>query len=430
MWPSTSKLHNGNPVTRNRIANIISYRAIISTREKGKMSSTLATSPFSANLIQEVVETLPIQGRIMIRLLLLQYLDLPEDEILYMVSDRPDPRCVSGTKPVTTMTQESIAAMTNRRDEYRRRARLRRERTWLQCIALTNLARTANTMASRAAILLAARGVPAAYIEELKAQARTAVPRPALRVLEERWSKNDITAEEFQKYRLAIEFQTLLRFAERFKKRLELAERERCTSDQTTLLDHEIGHIWGIPAGTLAARKVKFLSQYLTTLQTKLKGQPSGAGTFPPVDLWKETMSVLAQTPIERSIPVYDGLERTEAILIEKLTAYAVLGIPESVEVKLWNSLVYGASSNAMHSEVTRTLFGLQRLVAIQSDADESADALDGELLRRTAPIPKEQVGKCQEETGPGGSELTDLQKQILHNFVGEDVSGRASDKW
>lgn len=366
----------------------------------------------------------------MIRLLLLQYLDLPEDEILYMVSDRPDPRCVSGTRPVTTMTQESIAAMTNRRDEYRRRARLRRERTWLQCIALTNLARTASTMATRTAILLTARGVSPAHIEELKNQARTAVPRPALRVLEERWTKNDITAEEFQKYRLAIEFQTLLRFAERFKKRLELAERERCTSDQTTLLDHEIGHIWGIPAGTLAARKVKYLSQYLTTLQTKLKGQPSDTGTAPPVDLWKETMSVLAQTPIERSIAMYDGLERTEAILIEKLTAYAVLGIPESVEVKLWNSLVYGASSNAMHSEVTRTLFGLQRLVAIQSDADESADALDGELLRRTAPILKEEVGKCQEETGPGGSELTDLQKQILHNFIGEDVSGRASDKW
>ncbi len=394
------------------------------------MSSTLTTSPFTADLIQEVVETLPIQGRIMIRLLLLQYLDLPEDEILYMVSDRPDPRCVSGTRPVTTMTQESIAAMTNRRDEYRRRARLRRERTWLQCIALTNLARTANTMATRTAILLTARGVSPAHIEELKNQARTAVPRPALRVLEERWTKNDITAEEFQKYRLAIEFQTLLRFAERFKKRLELAERERCTSDQTTLLDHEIGHIWGIPAGTLAARKVKYLSQYLTTLQTKLKGQPSDTGTAPPVDLWKETMSVLAQTPIERSIAMYDGLERTEAILIEKLTAYAVLGIPESVEVKLWNSLVYGASSNAMHSEVTRTLFGLQRLVAIQSDADESADALDGELLRRTAPILKEEVGKCQEETGPGGSELTDLQKQILHNFIGEDVSGRASDKW
>lgn len=394
------------------------------------MSSPLTTSSFTADLIQEVVETLPIQGRIMIHLLLLQYLDLPEDEILYMVSDRPDPRCVSGTKPVTTMTQESIAAMTNRRDEYRRRARLRRERTWLQCIALTNLARTASTMATRAAILLAARGVSSAHIEELTTQARTAVPRPALRVLEERWCKNEITAEEFQKYRLAIEFQTLLRFAERFKKRLDLAERERCTSDQTTLLDHEIGHIWGIPAGTLAARKVKYLSQYLTMLQTKLKRQPTGTGTAPPVDLWKETMSVLAQTPIERSIAVYDGLERTEAILIEKLTAYAVLGIPESVEVKLWNSLVYGASSNAMHSEVTRTLFGLQRLIAIQSDADESTDALDGELLRRTAPIPKEQVGKCQEETGPGGSELTDLQKQILHNFIGEDVSGRASDKW
>ncbi|MGQ0666174.1 MAG: hypothetical protein ACT4O4_03990 [Nitrospiraceae bacterium] len=394
------------------------------------MSPATMTSPLTADVVQEVVASLPIQGRIMLRLLLLQYLDVTHDEILYMVSDRPDPRCVSGKKPITTMTQESIAAMISRRDEYRRRARLRRERTWLQCTALAKLARTADTMAKRAAVLLAARSVSAGTIENLEAQARTAVPIPAIRVLEERWEKDEISAEEFQKYRLAIELQTLLRFAERFRKRLDLAEQERRASDQTTLLDHEIAHIWGIPAGTLAARKVKFLSQYLMALQAKLSGSQSGPDSPPPLDLWKETMAVLARTPIERSIVTYDGLERTEAALIEKLTTYVALGIPEAIEVKFWNSLVYGASSNAMHSETTRTLFGLQRLVAIQNDADTSVEAVDQELLKRTTPIPKEPTGVLQLETGVGTTELTDLQKQILHNFVGEDISGRASDKW
>lgn len=394
------------------------------------MSQELMTSPLTADLIQEIVTTLPIQGRIMIRLLLLQYLDVTHEEILYMVSDRPDPRCVSGKKPITTMTQESIAAMISRRDEYRRRARLRRERTWLQGLALARLARTADTMAKRAAALLASRGVPADAIDSLNAQARTAVPRPAILALEERWEKDEITAEEFQKYRLAIELQTLLRFAERFRKRLDLAEQERRASDQTTLLDHEIAHIWGIPAGTLAARKVKYLSQYLMALQEKLSGRPSRPDSPPPLDLWKETMAVLARTPIERSIAIYDGLERTEAALIEKLTAYVLLGIPEAVEVKFWNSLVYGASSNAMHSETTRSLFGLQRLVAIQNDAGQSEDAVDEELLKRTAPVPKEPTGALQLEAAVGTTELTDLQKQILHNFIGEDVSGRASDKW
>ena len=388
------------------------------------------TSPLTADVIQEVIASLPIQGRIMLRLLLIQHFDVTQDEILFMVADRPDPRCVSGKKPITTMTQESITAMIDRRDEYRQRARLRRERTWLQCTALKRLAQTAETMADRAAALLAVRGVSADTIENLKSQARAAVPRPALRVLEERWEKDEISAEEYQKYRLAIEMQTQLRFAERFRKRLDLAERERHTSDQTTMQDHEIGHIWGIPAGTLAARKVKFLSQYLMALQAKLSGIPSEPNSIPPLDLWKETLAVLSRTPIQRSIATYDGLEQTEPALIEKLTAYVTIGVPETIEVKFWNSLVYGASSNAMHSENTRTLFGLQRLLSIQNDFDASPEALEEELLKRTMPTPKEPVGALESQADGSKPELTDLQKQILHNFIGEDVSGRASDKW
>jgi hypothetical protein len=381
-------------------------------------------------MIESVIAGLPIQGRVLLKLLLLQYLDVTHEEILFMVSDRPDPRCVSGKKPVTTMTQESIAALTSRRDEYRRRARLRRERTALQCTALRTFTETAEAMAACAASMLAGRGVSRNVIDGLKSSARTAVPQPALRALHERWEKDDITAEEFQRYRLAIEFQTLLRFAERFKKRLDLAERERRTSDQTTLQEHEIAHIWGLPAGTLAARKVKFLSHYLLTLQSKLSGVPLSAQTAPSLDLWKETIAVLSRTPIERSMAAYDGLEQTESALIEKLASYVAIGIPEAIEMKFWNSLVFGASSNAVHSEPTRTLFGLQRLVSVQNDFDRSPAALEDLLLTRTAPIPKEPVGALSTPAEPSKPELTELQKQILHNFIGEDVSGRGSDKW
>jgi hypothetical protein len=387
-------------------------------------------SPLTAELIQDVIANLPIQGRIMLRLLLIQHLDVTHEEILFMVSDRPDPRCVSGKKPITTMTEESISAMISRRDEYRRRARLRRERTGLQCTALTALAATADKLIDRTAALLATRGVSAGAIANLKTQARVAVPRPALRVLEERWDKNDISAEEYQTYRLAIEMQLHIRMAERFRTRLALAERERQTSDQTMLQDHEIGHIWGIPAGTLAARKVKFLSQYLMALQAALSGTPSNPNSIPPLDLWKDTLATLSRTPIERSIAAYDGLEQTESALIEKLSAYVVGAVPEPIEVKFWNSLVYGASSNAMHSENTRTLFGLQRLVSIQQETDTSPEALDEELLKRTAPRPKPETAALDGPAEPK-IEITDLQKQILHNFIGEDVSGnKANDKW
>jgi hypothetical protein len=394
------------------------------------MTQSVMPTPLTVGVIEDVIADLPIQGRIILKLLLIQHLDVTHEEILFMVSDRPDPRCVSGKKPITTMTQESIAAMTSRRNEYRRRARLRRERTWLQCIALQKLVETADAMAGCAASLLAARGISADAIHNLRSQARTAVPRPALRILEERWEKDEVSTEDYQNYRLAIELQTLLRFAERFRKRLNLAERERQTSNQTILQDHEIGHIWGIPASTLAARKVKFLSQYLLALHAKLSGVPLPPNGLPPLTLWNDTMAVLSASSIERSIATYDGLEQTEPALIEKLAAYVSIGIPEESEVKFWNSLVYGASSNAMHSESTRTLFGLQRLVSMQNDFDRSPEALEQELLKRTAPIPKNPADALPGQAEVGRVEITELQKQILHNFIGEDVSGRASDKW
>lgn len=412
--PAISKRNTGQPARHESI----------------RMTTAPITTPLTADTIEAVVANLPIQGRIVLKLLLLQYLDVTHDEILFMVSDRPDPRCVSGKKPVTTMTQESITAMTSRRDEYRRRARLRRERTSLQCTALRMLAETADAMASCAASLLAERGVSRGAIDDLKSQARTAVPQPALRALRDRWDKNDITAEEFQRYRLAIELQTLVRFVERFKKRLDLAERERQTSDQTILQDHEIAHIWGLPAGTLAARKVKFLSQYLVALQSRLSGIPSLTQSAPSLDLWKDTIAVLSRTPIERSLSDYDGLEQTESALIEKLAAYVAIDIPEAIEVKFWNSLVFGANSNAVHSETTRTLFGLQRLVSMQNEFDRSPAALKDVLLTRTAPTPKEPVNALPTPAEPSTPELTELQKQILHNFLGEDASGRGSDKW
>jgi hypothetical protein len=157
---------------------------------------------------------------------------------------------------------------------------------------------------------------------------------------------------------------------------------------------------------------------------------PVSAQSAPSLDLWKDTIAVLSRTPIERSMSAYDGLEQTESALIERLTAYIALDIPEAIEMKFWNSLVFGASSNAVHSEPTRTLFGLQRLVSMQNDFDRSPAALEDLLLARTAPVPKEPVDALPTPSEPNKPELTELQKQILHNFIGEDASSRGTDKW
>jgi hypothetical protein len=395
--------------------------------------TTIATpaSPLTVEKIRSVIDALPMQGRIMLRLILLQYFDITDEEILYIVTDRPDPRCVAGTKPTnTSMTKESITVVTDRRNQYRRQVRLKRERTWLQCESLRSLAQLRDVFADRARTLLAEHfSVSADTLDALRASARTVLPKPAIRLLEQRWDADEITAEDYQQQRLSIEFQTQLRMAEKYRTRLNLAERERQSAISAPLQDHEIAHVWGIPAGSLAARKVKYLTQYLHALQGILQTDGAALATA-PLDLWKETFSVLAKQPIERSHSTYDGLEKTESALIDKLTAMVWGNLPEEIEVKFWTSLVFGASSNAMHSEITRNLFGLQRLITILNDMDRSPEAVDADLLKRTAAKPKIEVGALKNPAEPPVKELSEMQAQILNSMRGEDVSGRPSDKW
>jgi hypothetical protein len=388
-------------------------------------------SPLTIETIRSVIDTMPVQGRIMLRLILLQYLDVTDEEILYIVTDRPDPRCVAGTKPTnTSMTKESIKVVTDRRDQYRRQVRLKRERTWLQCESLRSLAELREAFADRARTLLAERfSVSADTLEALRASARTALPKPAIHLLEQRWDAGDITAEDFQQQRLSIEFQTQLRLAEKYHTRLKQAERERQSAISAPLQDHEIAHVWGLPAGSLAARKVKYLTQYLQALQSAVQ-TAAGAPSTSPLDLWKETFTVLDGQPIERSLSTYDGLEKTESALIDKLTAMVWGGLSEEIEFKFWTSLVFGASSNAMHSEVTRNLFGLQRLITVINDMDHSPEAIDADLLKRTAAVPKVEVGVLEDPAGPPQQQLSEMQTQILNSLRGEDASGRPSDKW
>ena len=78
-------------------------------------------------LIASTIEQSPIQARIMLKLLLLQHFDITPEEITHIAADRPDPRCVAGSKPIhQVVKQDALRDVTSRRDEYRRRVRLRR----------------------------------------------------------------------------------------------------------------------------------------------------------------------------------------------------------------------------------------------------------------------------------------------------------------
>ncbi|BCA53137.1 hypothetical protein W02_02770 [Nitrospira sp. KM1] len=386
------------------------------------MMSTQTPALLSPSLIESVVNALPVQGRIMMRLILLQHFDVTEEDVQYMAADRPDPRCVAGSKPIhNILTQEAIKAVRDRRDQYLRQVRLKRERTWLQCETLKKLLALRMATAERAESLLSAKfSVPADTIAELKSQARTAVPRPAVRALDQRWEASEISSEDYQRQRLGIEMQFHLRMAEKYRKRLDLAQRERQGADHTPLQDHELGHIWGIPAGSLAARKVKYMAQFLQNLQTAMHAEhPSADAIQVPIDLWKETFAILATRPVERSLPTYDGLERTESNLNEKLTALAAGTMAEDAETKFWLSIVQGASTNAVHSEITRNLFGLQRFDAILNDTDATPETLDEVLMARVTPKSKEEPAQLT-EANPADSEANQMREHVLKSMFGE----------
>ncbi len=381
------------------------------------------TALLTPELITSTIEQAPIQGRIMLKLLLLQHFDITPEEINHIAADRPDPRCVSGFKPLhQVVKQDALRDVTSRRDEYRRRIRLRRERLWLQMTAMKGMIALAENLVRAATDLLLTRyKVSPEAVLTLKQEARTAVPKPAIRQLNRRWDENDVSAEAYQEARLGLEIQTQLRLLDKYKKRFELSEREWKSINAAPLQDHEIGHIWGIPAGSLAGRKVKHLHQYLQAIQVSLqKTSPKDVPATGPLDLWKETLAVLSERPVERSIAHYDGLERTEDALVDKLRTFAWGTLGEDFEAKFWLSLVHGASSNAVHSENTRTLFGLQRLMAVLSEIDSNPDAIEQELLTRTAPVAKESPALTDEATQPVAEEVGQMKQHVLNSFMGE----------
>jgi hypothetical protein len=383
-------------------------------------------------LIDSVVSSLPIQGRIILRLLLLQYLDVTPEDIGYMAADRPDPRLQAGGKLQTPyVSRETLQGITDRVAQYRTHVRKKRERAWLQIECLQKLIAMTEFLQALAEKLLTSRfGMDPESIQGLKKTARTAIPKPALRELNQRWEKGEVTEESYRKERLALEYQYLARKLERERKRLGTAQREFELANSTSLQDHEICQIWGIPAGSLAARKVKYLHQYLQDIQAQVRSsRPSDEPVpSPPIDLWKETWSTLARQPIQRSVALYDGLEGTEAALLDKLAMFAAGTFSEEAEGRFWLSLGQDSRPAAEYGATPHSLFALQKLYAILNEMDRSQEALQEELLARIAPAPKAEPVKPLDEDKAAELKLGEMGEHVLRSFMGEahpDLQGR-----
>jgi hypothetical protein len=191
------------------------------------------------------------------------------------------------------------------------------------------------------------------------------------------------------------------------------------------LKDHEIAHVWGIPLGSLAARKVKALQQFLTLLQQHQDQEAPSNSPSQPLDLWRETLTVLSQGPIQRSLVDYDGLEKTEERLMDKLEAFINGTMSEPEESKFWASItkVNDTEFSGSWASHARSILAFQRMHALLNDMDLSDEALEDELSAKIMPkLPDDQLATEEEEKPV---ELGEMGLGVLNSFIGEQDDKR-----
>lgn len=374
--------------------------------------------------IESTIQSLPIQSRTMLRLLLLQYFDLQQDEIDFMATDQPDSRFMAGNQPEgkKTLGLEAVRNITSRADQYRTFYRQKRERPGmhLQFIEQT-LALIDRSLRIAQRLLIEDMEASKEELEEARSQALMVLIRQEIRKLSRSWEAQEILAKEYQHKRLLLEFQSLLRKQNLLRRRLKLSKQEFLTNGNAPLKDHEIAHIWGIPMGSLAARKVKALQQFLTGIQTRVEASSQENGSAQPIDFWRETFQVLANRPFDRSIVEYDGLERTEDKLMEKLSFFIAGAMTEQEESKFWTSIskVNDSEFSGSWRSHSRSILAFQRLQALLHDLDMSDEALEEEILARVTPKAlDDQLATPDGEEKP--VELGEVGLGVLNAFAGE----------
>ncbi len=377
--------------------------------------------------IESALQTLPLQNQTMIQLLLLQYMDMTQEQINFMATDQPDSRFSAGKQPAgKTISLEAVQNVTSRSNQYKCYYRQKRERPGMhveflkQTLALMD---RRITLAER--LLREEFGTDDETLKTTKSQAPSVLLRQELRKLNRAWDREELSQKEYQTQRLLLEFQALLRRRAIFRRRYKISQQEFVTAGTSPMKDHEIAHIWGIPLGSLAARKVKALEQFLGVLQKQHNTPASENGTTQPLDIWRETFTVLAQRPIERSLVEYDGLEKTEELLLSKLQAFVSGTMSEAEESKFWTKItkVNDTEFSGSWASHAQSILAFQRLQALLNDMDLSDEALEDELLATITPkLPDDQLATEEEEKPV---ELGEQGLGVLNAFIGEQDDKR-----
>lgn len=377
--------------------------------------------------IESAIQTLPTQGRTMLQLLLLQYLDLSPESIAYMVNDQPDSRFQAGNQPKgNPLSLEAERNITSRANQYRDYYRQKRERPGMHIEFLTQeLKNLDKTIQIAERLLTSDFGLTQNGLQDAKTQSPSILLRQELRKLERGWDNQELSPKEYQTQRLLLEYQALLRRRGIFRRRLKFAQNDFIVSGNSPLQDHEIAHIWGIPLGSLVARKVKALQHFLTELQKHQDKHSAPDEPLQPINLWKEALDFLSQRPIEKSMVEYDGLGKTEEALLDQLRAFVDGSMSEPEESKFWTSItkVHDTEFSGTWLSQARSIFAFQRLNALLNDMDFSDEGLEEGLRVKIYPqLPDDQLAP---ESDDKPIELSEKGVGVLNYFAGEQDDKR-----
>ncbi len=377
--------------------------------------------------IESAIQTLPTQGRTMLQLLLLQYLDLSLESIAYMVNDQPDSRFQAGNQPKgNPLSLEAERNITSRANQYRDYYRQKRERPGMHIEFLTQeLKNIDKTIQIAERLLTSDFELTQNALQDAKTQSPSILLRQELRKLERGWDNQELSPKEYQTQRLLLEYQALLRRRGIFRRRLKFAQNDFIVSGNSPLQDHEIAHIWGIPLGSLVARKVKALQHFLTELQKHQDKHSAPDEPLQPINLWKEALDFLSQRPIEKSMVEYDGLGKTEEALLDQLRAFVDGSMSEPEESKFWTSItkVHDTEFSGTWLSQARSIFAFQRLNALLNDMDFSDEGLEEGLRVKIYPqLPDDQLAP---ESDDKPIELSEKGVGVLNYFAGEQDDKR-----
>lgn len=378
--------------------------------------------------IESAIQSLPLQSRTMLQLLLLQYMDVSQEAIDYMAGDQPDSRFLSGNQPKgKSKSLEAALNVSSRANQYKGYYRQKRERPGMHIEFLTqSLTIIDKTIRIVERLLVAEFGADESTLQVAKTQAPSILLRQEQRKLQRAWDNQELTPKDYQAQRLLLEYQSLLRRRGILRRRLKIAQNDFVTAGISPLKDHEIAHVWGIPLGSLAARKVKALQQFLTWIQQNVEASSVSNGTSQPLDLWRETLHVLSQRPIDRSMVEYDGLEKTEESLLDKLRAFVSGAMSEPEESKFWTSItkVNDTEFSGTWKSHARSILAFQRLHALLNDMDFSDEGLEEELRVKIYPkLPDDQLATPESDEKP--VELGEMGLGVLNAFAGEQDDKR-----